>query len=161
MAARENRIENLQKRRDRNAPSFSFELFENCRRGRVRAGPYPSPAIPERGISMQYQVEENCLTIFLPPEVDHHNAGEIRREADRIVREKHIRHIIFDFRDTSFMDSSGIGVIMGRYRNISLIGGDVWAAHANPRMKKILTMSGVTKIMQLYDEEEETYGAHE
>lgn len=102
---------------------------------------------------MQYQIEENCLTIFLPAELDHHYAEEIRREADKVIEERHIKHIIFDFRDTSFMDSSGIGVIMGRYRNIYLLGGDVWAVNASERMKKILSMSGVTKIMQLYEEE--------
>ena len=52
------------------------------------------------------------------------------------------------------MDSSGIGVIMGRYKIIRLIGGEVWAVHANARIKKILTMSGVTKIMQIYEEDE-------
>lgn len=102
---------------------------------------------------MQYQVEENCLTIFLPKEVDHHNAELIRREADRVIEERHIKHVIFDFRDTNFMDSSGIGVIMGRYRRIFLLGGEVWAVHAGERMKKILNMSGVTKIMQVYEED--------
>lgn len=102
---------------------------------------------------MQYQVEENCLTIFLPPEVDHHNAEEIRKEADRVIEEKHIKHIIFDFEHTNFMDSSGIGVIMGRYRHIFLLGGEVWAVHASDRMRRILSMSGVTKIMQIYEEE--------
>lgn len=102
---------------------------------------------------MQYQVEENCLTIFLPKEVDHHNAEDIRKEADKVIEEKHIRHVIFDFGGTSFMDSSGIGVIMGRYRRIYLLGGEVWAVHANERMKRILNMSGVTKIMQVFEEE--------
>ena len=102
---------------------------------------------------MQYQVEENCLTIFLPKEVDHHNAEEIRKEADQVIARKHIKYVIFDFRDTHFMDSSGIGVIMGRYRQIYLLGGEVWAVHTNERMKRILNMSGVTKIMQLYEEE--------
>ena len=57
--------------------------------------------------------------------------------------------------NTDFMDSSGIGVIMGRYKTISLIGGEVWAVHTNARIRKILTLSGVTKIMQIYEEEEE------
>ena len=52
------------------------------------------------------------------------------------------------------MDSSGIGVIMGRYKTICLIGGEVWAVHANARIRKILTLSGVTKIMQIYEEDE-------
>ena len=61
--------------------------------------------------------------------------------------------MIFDFDKTDFMDSSGIGVIMGRYKTISLIGGEVWAVHANDRIRKILTLSGMTKIMQIYEEE--------
>ena len=61
--------------------------------------------------------------------------------------------MIFDFERTNFMDSSGIGVIMGRYRMVYLLGGDVWAVNTNDRIKKILTMSGVTKIIQIYEEE--------
>ena len=60
---------------------------------------------------MQYQIKENCLTIFLPAEVDHHNAEEIKREADKVIEEQHIKYVIFDFGRTNFMDSSGIGVI--------------------------------------------------
>ena len=103
---------------------------------------------------MQYLVEENCLTIFLPQEVDHHNADEIRKESDHIIAKRHIKYVIFDFEKTSFMDSSGIGVLMGRYRQIHSLGGEIWAIHANNRMKKILHMSGVTKIIQLYEESE-------
>ena len=103
---------------------------------------------------MQYEIQENCLTIFLPPEVDHHSAEEIKRESDKLIKDKHIKYVIFDFGGTNFMDSSGIGVIMGRYKIIRLVGGEVWAVHANARIKKILTMSGMTKIMQIYEEDE-------
>ena len=65
----------------------------------------------------------------------------------------HIRYIIFDFADTGFMDSSGIGVIMGRYKKVYMMGGEVWAVHTSERMRKILTMSGVMKIMQIYEED--------
>ena len=102
---------------------------------------------------MKYQVQENCLTIYLPREVDHHNAEAMKREADKIIEKDHINYIIFDFADTDFMDSSGIGVIMGRYKTICLIGGEIWAVHANKRIRKILTLSGMTKIMQIYEED--------
>ena len=102
---------------------------------------------------MKCQEQENCLTIFLPEDVDHHNAEEIKREADRLIDREHIRYIIFDFADTGFMDSSGIGVIMGRYKKVYMMGGEVWAVHTNERMRKILTMSGVMKIMQIYEED--------
>lgn len=103
---------------------------------------------------MEYQVEENCLTIFLPREVDHHQAEEIRKNADTVIEQNHIKYVIFDFDKTEFMDSSGIGAIMGRYRIIRLVGGEVWAVHTNARMKKVLTLSGVTNIMQIYEEEQ-------
>ena len=102
---------------------------------------------------MKYQVQENCLTIFLPNELDHHNAEDIRIVSDQLIQKHQIKSVIFDFERTNFMDSSGIGVIMGRYRLVYLLGGEVWAIHTNERMKKILTMSGVTRIIQIYEEE--------
>ena len=81
-------------------------------------------------MSMEYQVQENCLTIFLPKEVDHHNAEEVKKSADAIIEKEHIKYVIFDFEQTDFMDSSGIGVIMGRYRMICLIGGEVESVHS-------------------------------
>ena len=94
------------------------------------------------------------LLIFLPKEVDHHHAEEIRKKADKVIEQNHIKYVIFDFDKTEFMDSSGIGAIMGRYRIVRLIGGEIWAVHTNARMKKVLTLSGVTKIMQIYEEEQ-------
>ena len=63
---------------------------------------------------MEYQVQENCLTIYLPAEVDHHNAEEMKRKADKLIDRNHIKYVIFDFENTDFMDSSGIGVIIDR-----------------------------------------------
>ena len=102
---------------------------------------------------MKYQVQVNCLTIFLTNEIGHHNAEELKRESDHLIERNHIRYVIFDFQDTDFMDSSGIGVIMGRYKRVFMLGGEVCAVHVGERMKKILTMSGVTKIMQIYEED--------
>ena len=80
--------------------------------------------------------------------------GNAERMQMRLIERNHIKFVIFDFEMTDFMDSSGIGVIMGRYKIIRLVGGEVWAVHANARIKKILTMSGMTKIMQIYEEDE-------
>jgi len=102
---------------------------------------------------MKYQVQENCLTIFLPNELDHHNAEEIKKEADHLIEKNHIRYVIFDFADTTFCDSSGIGVIMGRYKKVYMLGGEVCAVNADDRIRRILTMSGVTKIIHMYEED--------
>ena len=70
------------------------------------------------------------MVIEVPKELDHHSAEYIREEADRILSERNIRSIVFDFAKTSFMDSSGIGMIMGRYKSIRFLGGKVIAVRA-------------------------------
>ncbi len=102
---------------------------------------------------MKYQVQENCLTIYMPKEVDHFHVTDMRGEVDELIKVHHIKHIIFDFQDTQFMDSSGIGAIMGRYKLIRLLGGEVWGVHVNDYIKKLLLMSGMDRIIQIYEEE--------
>ena len=97
---------------------------------------------------MKYQVEENCLTIFLPKEVDHHQAEEIRKDADAMIERNHIKYVIFDFGETEFMDSSGIGMVMGRYKKIKALGGKAWIICNNPNATRILEMSGVFQFIQ-------------
>ena len=60
---------------------------------------------------MRYQVQENCLTIYLPREVDHHNADEIRKEADAVISRNHIRYVIFDFDRTEFRNWNHYGEV--------------------------------------------------
>mgnify|MGYP000369660164 len=99
-----------------------------------------------------FEKSGTVLTVHLPAELDHPASDEIRRDSDRIIGHNYIKNMIFDFSETVFMDSSGIGVIMGRYRHIFLLGGEVWAIHTSERMRQILNMSGVTKIIQIYEE---------
>ena len=97
-------------------------------------------------------VDRTILYVRLPRELDHHNAEEIKREADRLLGTRNIRSIIFDFEKTSFMDSSGIGMIMGRYKNIRFAGGTVLAVRVNERIRRILTLSGVYKYIDIYED---------
>ena len=98
---------------------------------------------------MKYQVQENCLTIFLPNEIDHHNAEELKRESDHLIERNHIRYVIFDFQDTDFMDSSGIGIILGRYKKIACFGGKVYAINTDQRIRRILLLSGLQSIVEI------------
>ena len=103
---------------------------------------------------MEYKFEmgQGKLRVVVPKELDHHLATQLKEEADLLIETYHVKTLIFDFTNTEFMDSSGIGVIMGRYRHIFLLGGEVWAIHTSERMRQILNMSGVTKIIQIYEE---------
>ena len=95
----------------------------------------------------QFQIRQKVLTIRMPRELDHHSTQEIRMKADRLIAEKNINQVEFDFRNTEFMDSSGIGLVMGRYQNIRLLGGIVMATHVNDRIYKVLQLAGVTKVI--------------
>ena len=99
-----------------------------------------------------FVIKGTNLTIHMPKELDHHNAEEIKREADRLLGTRNIRSIIFDFEKTSFMDSSGIGMIMGRYKNIRFAGGTVLAVRVNERIRRILTLSGVYKNLDISED---------
>ncbi|MEY8428562.1 anti-sigma factor antagonist [Lachnospiraceae bacterium 46-15] len=101
------------------------------------------------------EVSGTTLVIKVPRELDHHSAEYLRGEADRILGEKSIRSIVFDFERTSFMDSSGIGLIMGRYKNIRFTGGKVTAVRANEQIRRILTLSGMHKVIEIYEGEPE------
>ena len=95
------------------------------------------------------------MTIRLPEEVDHFVADRLREEAGEILVERNVREVVFDFRKTVFMDSWGIGMVMGRFRVLEVIGGKVRAVHVGERMRRILVMSGVTRVIEV--EEEKTW----
>ncbi len=98
-----------------------------------------------------FKVTGRNLTIIMPCELDHHNAEKLKTGADRIIQSRNIRSIVFDFGKTNFMDSSGIGMIMGRYKMIHFMGGKVMAIRVNQRIRRILTLSGVYKVMEIYE----------
>ena len=99
--------------------------------------------------------EKNLIIEFLTSELDHHITNEVRDEIDIILDSKSIKNIIFDFKNIRFMDSSGIGVIIGRYKKSSSEGGKVSVVNVNDRVKKIFNLSGMNKIINIYDTYEE------
>lgn len=99
--------------------------------------------------------QKNLLIEFMSTELDHHITNEVRDEIDNILISKSVKNIIFDFRNINFMDSSGIGVIIGRYKKISSDGGKVSIININDRVKKVFDLSGMNKIIGIYDTYEE------
>lgn len=96
-----------------------------------------------------FATEGSCLTIVLPKELDHPASDEIRRESDKIIDGTYIRTIVFDFEKTGFMDSSGIGLIMGRYRALGMRAGCICAVHVNSHIEKLLRLSGLHKYIKI------------
>lgn len=96
-----------------------------------------------------YEVKGTSMTIFMPKELDHHCATQLRMEADMLLQSYSVRRLIFDFSRTEFMDSSGIGVIIGRCKNMDYAGGEVFAKNLNERIQKIFVVSGLHKIVPI------------
>ena len=71
-------------------------------------------------MATEYQVENRTLYVRLDGELDHHLAERVRHKCDVILKSYPIRDIEFDFKNTGFMDSSGVGMILGRYKQLSL-----------------------------------------
>ena len=89
------------------------------------------------------------MTVFLPAELDHPASDIIRRETDRIMGKIYIRTIIFDFAQTKFMDSSGIGLIMGRCQQMQARSGNVIIQNPPPHIRRVMRLSGMERIASI------------
>ena len=97
-----------------------------------------------------YMVSRINLIRRLNAELDHHLADEMREVIDEIIDERGVNRVIIDFSKVGFMDSAGIGLIMGRYKKIR-DNGDISVVGANESIKRILLISGLHKIVYIYD----------
>ena len=100
-----------------------------------------------------FEIKENCLLIRLPEEVDHHSTKDIRRFADHYLNDDRVQQIVFDFNDTLFMDSSGIGLIVGRNEKIMYLGGRTIVVNANARIRKMLKIAGIEEKICIMEDE--------
>ncbi len=103
-------------------------------------------------------VKGKCMLISIPEELDHYAADMIRQEAECIFMKCPIKNIVFDFSETLFMDSSGIGLITGRYRKICDLGGVIYVYGLGSAMDHIFMLSGLNTIVKkITDLEEADY----
>lgn len=99
---------------------------------------------------MRTETVGRTLIAHIEGDLDHHSADSVRRELDRILKRSGIINLILDFTKLDFMDSSGIGVIIGRYKLVSAIGGKTCVISSKPNINRIITASGLKKIMGVY-----------
>lgn len=95
-------------------------------------------------VDLTYQ--NGVVTAKITGEIDHHIAPTIRSQIDARCESCRPAKLILDFGGVSFMDSSGIGLIMGRYRMMALIGGKLEIANIPPALKKIFVISGIETL---------------
>lgn len=105
--------------------------------------------------SFIYEAKGQTLIIHMPKELDHHNCRNLRYETDLLLAENYISKLIFDFSRTTFMDSSGIGILLNRYKQIKMSGGVVSFYGASTQIQRILRLGGIMNLMPQFESKEE------
>ena len=99
------------------------------------------------------ETKDNLIIVRLKGDLDHHVANEIKDEVDNFIITKRINRIAFDFRNVGFMDSSGIGLIMGRYKKIKAMEGEIFVSNLGISIQRIFKLYGLFKIDHIVNEE--------
>lgn len=89
------------------------------------------------------------VTVAVSGEIDHHNVAIIRYEADEAIQSALAPNVRIDFGDVTFMDSSGIGFVMGRYRIVNSYGGNVEVVNLTDRIYSMMKLAGLDKLVTL------------
>ncbi len=101
-------------------------------------------------MKIEFQKKMSVLIVKIQGEIDHHCAEVIREKIEKEYQKSDAKNLIFDFEFVTFMDSSGIGMIIGRYKNVLACGGKTAVVNANEKISKIFQMAGMQKIIPQY-----------
>lgn len=99
-----------------------------------------------------FRTEKDVLTVYLSGDIDHHTSASIRESIDSQMQKFMPKELRLDFRDVHFMDSSGVGLVMGRYKIASVYGCSVTVCAMPEKVSKIMKMSGLGKIITFEEE---------
>lgn len=104
--------------------------------------------------SFTYEAKGQILVVHLPKELDHHNCRNLLNETDMLLSENYVARMVFDFSKTAFMDSSGIGILLNRYKQMRRSGGAMTFYGASRQIMRILSIGGVAKLIHGYESKE-------
>ena len=90
--------------------------------------------------------DDSTLVAFLKGEIDHHTAAKIRSLLDIKIESIHPKLLVLDFTQITFMDSSGIGLVMGRYKLMKYFGGNLKIINPSPQIKKVMSLAGFDRL---------------
>lgn len=94
-----------------------------------------------------YEREKDILYIRLPREFDHFTSRNMKVDTEALIEAAGITKIVFDFTETEFMDSTGIGILLGRYKRMKSVGGILYIRHISQRIRKMLEVSGIMSLV--------------
>lgn len=100
-------------------------------------------------MGVKIEASDSAVKAYLDGELDHHAAGQIRDEIDLAVGNSAPETLILDFGEVTFMDSSGLGLVMGRYKVMKDIGGHVVLKNTPAHIKKVMRLAGMDRFAQI------------
>ena len=100
-------------------------------------------------IETEYNETNKSLTLRLAGEIDHHSASPLREEADRELSRKRPKSLIIDLSGVTFLDSAGLGYILGRYGKAQALGAETEVTGASDQIHRILRLAGADKLIKI------------
>lgn len=105
-------------------------------------------------MEVAFRVSENILIASIKGDVDHHSAASLRRSIDESMKESELKNLVMDFSEVDFMDSSGIGVVLGRYKRIEKYGGKFCISGCSNHIRRLMEISGVLSLIPVVNDYE-------
>ncbi len=95
---------------------------------------------------VRIEINEDVVSAYLSGEIDHHNAAKVRETIDMAATQQQAKMLRLDFRDVEFMDSSGIGLVLGRYRLMQDLEGKLMILNLPVHLKKVMRLAGIDNL---------------
>lgn len=106
-------------------------------------------------LHIELEVVSQILIVRLSGELDHHTAEKLKQQMEDKILKGHVQNIVLSLENLHFMDSSGLGVILGRYKQITSRGGEMVVCSINPLIYRLFELSGLFKIIKIRENEGE------
>lgn len=106
-------------------------------------------------MDVEIKLARNTMVVRISGEMDMLVADKLRREIDARIEGNKVRNLILNLESVTFIDSSGLGAIIGRYKKITANNGNIYIVGAKPSVEKILYFSGINKLIPMYRSEQE------
>lgn len=105
-------------------------------------------------LSVKFFMRKNTMYIRMNGEMDQESVGNLKDKLIQIIKEKNVKNIVLNLKELTFLDSTGIGIIIGRYNQLKMKGGKVLLCSINKNIERIILLSGLPRICIIKENEE-------
>lgn len=113
------------------------------------------------GLSLDVTYARDVLVVRLAGELDHHTSQRVRNTIESELHKGRFSHLVINLSSLEFMDSSGLGVILGRYKQMGQLGGKMMLCSVRPSVHRLMEMAGLFRILPIYEDEASAISACE